>query len=276
MEINNHIIFSNEKAPELVNYLQKYSIPYEEEQHILVLDILQSNPNWEAVHRYVQKYKLICLYDTRFSTEELNAAQWMTVRSKWRNGYPQPEGKFAYEEITYTGDHCKTCGIGLQQKNPFRIKAAPKWGKRHFMMLNWVLDELFVDDLAKKMLIEHGFSGFRFEEVHNKNGTIILDNIHQLRIHGECKSGFVSNRSSIQNIYTCAICGQTKYHPSGMGKHAFQKHALDNMPDICRSFESFGWGRGADRLIIIRQSVYRAIVANRMDRGLVFSPIDLV
>lgn len=275
MEVNQHIIFSQSKAPELVKYLQEHNISFTDAHGIMSLDIFQSDTRWESIRHYVQKYKLVCLCETLFSAEELNAAQWLMVRSKWRNGYPQPEGKFAYEEITYDGSLCNHCGIGLRQKNPFRIKATPKWGNRHFMMLNWVEDELFLTDYAKNYLLEQGFTGFTFTEVQNKNGTCAMHGIHQMSISTETKPGFVNGQRNVQNVYVCPLCGQMKYHPSGIGMYAFQKEALDNMPDICRTFEHFGWGKSAHRMILIRQDVYRAITSNHMDRGLVFSPLDL-
>lgn len=48
------------------------------------------------------------------------------------------------------------------------------------------------------------------------------------------------------------------------------------MPDICRTHEDWGWGKGADRLILISQRMYRTIVDNRLDRSLVFEPIQLI
>lgn len=277
MEINKHIFFGKDKAPELVEYLQQNNIPYENTNGLLTLDILQSNPHWQTIYSIVEDKKISCLSETSFSKKELSDASWLRVRSQWRNGYPQPEGNFGYQRITYSEDqYCNECGSGLRQVDAFRLKTLPKWGNRHFMMLNWVFDELFVNDTAKNTLIENGFTGFQFSSVHNKNGKSVLPGVHQLLIEFLSDPGFIEGQPDVRNVVICPICGTPKYHPSGIGMHSFRKDALLNMPDICKTSEIFGWGKSASRLILVRQSVYRSIIDNHLDRGLVFAPIDLV
>lgn len=276
MKVNKHICFTKDKAPEFVMDLQEHNIPFEDTHGLLTLDILESSPYWETVHYYVQKYALTCLSETTFSIEEQKASDWLCVRSMWRNGYPQPESKFRYQEITYNNGHCEACGIGLQQINPFRIKTPPKWGKRCFMMLNWVEDEIFLNDQAKTILQENCISGVSFAEVKSKNDTCIMQGIYQLTINAESKPGLISGQSSVQNVHVCPVCGQTKYHPSGVGMLTFRKEALEGMPDTCKTSELFGWGKSAHRIILMRQSVYRVITDNHLDKGLLFSPINLV
>src|SRR5437868_14125543 len=71
-----------------------------------------------------------------------------------------PDNDFEYMHITYdNSNYCEKCGIGLLQKEPFRIKEKPKWGNKKMFSLNWVFDELFVrkdfyDSLFKTIGIE--------------------------------------------------------------------------------------------------------------------------
>lgn len=277
MVISKHICFSKERAPELVDYLRQNSIFFENTNGLITLDILQSSSHWHSVQSYVQHYHLTCLSETSFSKKELANADWLYIRSKWRCGYPQPESGFGYQSITYNNEYyCATCGGGLLQVGDFRLKGTPKWGNRHFMMLNWVEDEVFVDDIAKDVLQSANFSGFVFAPVGNKNGTSLLPGVHQLTISAQSNLGFIAGEESVQNVITCPSCGQIKYHPSGIGMYSFAQKAFDGMPDICKTTELFGWGKSAHKLILIRQSVYRAIVDNHLDRGLVFSPLNLV
>lgn len=277
MEINKHIFFGKDKAPELVEYLQQNGIPYKDTNGLIIFDILQSDQHWRTVCGIVENRKISYLSETLFSKQELSDASWLTVRSQWRNGYPQPESNFAYQRITYSTDHyCNECGSGLQQVDSFRMKSAPKWGNKHFMMLNWVYDELFLDDAAKNMLIENGFTGFHFSNVHSKNGKSVLSGVHQLVIDSKSNPGFIEGNPDVRNIVMCPVCGIQKYHPSGIGMHSFRKDALLDMPDICKTYEVFGWRKSSDHLILVRQNVYRSIMDNRLDRGLVFSPVELI
>lgn len=103
---------------------------------------------------------------------EKYTAEWFKVKSVWRFEYPQPESDFKYEQnITYSNDRlCKNrdCGYGLEQVGNFRLRKAPKWKNRSFLMMNWIPDELFVSDEAKNCLKQSGLRGFYFQAVLKK------------------------------------------------------------------------------------------------------------
>ena len=277
MLVTHHICFSKIKSSTLLAYLVKNAIPFKDTNGLITFDICQDSIHWPVIERFTKISKVTVLSETKFSTTELKAAEWLSIRSQWRYGYPQPEGQFRYLEITYDGkSYCKECGSGLVQVNPFRMKNTPKWGNRHFMMLNWVNDELFVDDTVRNLFLTSRVSGCDFTSVCNSKGTAELLGCYQLSVLKKADLGFVANQISVQNEYTCPACGCMKYHPSGIGKYHFPKGVLDDMPDICKTAEYFGWGKGADSLILIRQKVYQLLVDNQLDRGLIFTPIEIV
>ena len=51
---------------------------------------------------------------------------------------------------------------------------------------------------------------------------------------------------------------------------------FEHAPDIVKTGEVFGDGHYIARIILINQKVYRAIVDNHLERGLVFEPIELL
>lgn len=158
MEIKKHIPFPREKAPELYDYLKAQGIQFKESAILCVLDIAQSSPHWPFVADCVARRNLQCQSETLFTAGELKSAPWLRMRGKWRNGYPQPEKDYRYESITYSKDgYCGTCGCGLKQADAFRMKQQPKWGKRGFMLLNWVDDEFFVSPAVRSVLPEASF-----------------------------------------------------------------------------------------------------------------------
>lgn len=278
MKVNKHICFGREKCPALYAYLYHENIPHENPfSSTIVLDILDDDPHWPAVSAFVEQHGLLCLSETSFTKKELAQAEWLTVRSKWHNGYPLPDGDRGYLRITYRSDDCcAECGVGLRQQAPFRLAAAPKWGSRHFMMLNWVFDELFVDDVARSVLESSGLTGFRFLPVHDRRGNGALPGVHQLVVEELSRPGLISEGvTGIDQVHRCSICGIPKYHPTGIGMQVFARNALQDMPAICRSHEHFGWGCGADRKILIRQDMYQHIVSSHLERSLVFEPVEL-
>lgn len=277
MEVLKYIPFRTDSHPELLNYLMENHIKFDADETISSITILESDPHWLWISDYLKRNNRSTFSETLFSEQELNSAEWLTVRSKWRNGYPQPEDGFAYEGITYSCENnCVDCGTGLYQVDDFRIKKAPNWGKRHFMMLNWVEDELFLDDVAKTVLIDSGLSGMEFRTVKNKRGTETLPDIFQLVVPTVLPEGIVMNHHSIDEIYECNRCGIKKYHPTGVGMHTFQRNIFEGAPDVVKTAEVFGWGHSAPRLIIVSQKMYRVITQWKLDRGLVFEPLELV
>ena len=277
MEIRKHICFQPHKVPKLVEYLRKNQVPFVDDEDLCVLDIYESSHHWEFVKNQVSSANLFCLTETIYSKKELQNAQWLHMRSQWRFGYPQPEDDFHYENITYSRkNHCPECSSGLEQTSPFRIKKAPKWGKRHFAELNWVGDELFVDDAAEFVLTQAVISGISFGEVCNKNGTEVIPGIRQMQIERILDLGLKADRPSIREMAACPRCGIAKFVPSGIGMLAFSKEIFENQPDIVKSGEIFGSGHYASRIILIRQNVYQVLASSKLDRGLVFEPIALV
>lgn len=281
MEIEKHVFFRVDEAPELLKYVfdNKLKNDYKEGDIAVSFDIYESSPHWVFISECVKKYNLRPQSQTIFSKTELANAQWLSMRSVWGNGYPQPESNFGYEKnITYSDEKlCSECGDGAVQIDSFRIKKLPNWGNRHFMMLNWVFDEIFVDDIAKEILQKEGISGISFLGVKDKKGIEFFENTNQVVIEKRLERGIVTEGiSSIDDIYVCSKCGVPKYHPTGIGMLAFKKEIFDGAPDVVKTAEIFGWGHAAPTEIIVSQKVYQTIVKNKLERSLVFQPIELV
>lgn len=279
MEIKKHIAFRAKKNLELIQYLKDNCIEYDEGEIITAFDILESSPHWKWIENYIQENEVLRpLSETLFSNEELSSAKWLTLRSKWHNGYPQPENNNNYRKgITYTNEkHCKKCGTGLIQIDSFRLMKQPKWGSRCFFMLNWISDELFVSNSTRNILENSDITGLDYREVKNKKGDTVLDDVWQLNIPYILKKGIIPQEPRIDNVNICPECGIPKYHPTGIGMLTYQKDIFEGAPDFVKTFEVFGWGCDAPQKIIVSQKVYRFLTNNKMDRGLVFEPIELV
>ena len=277
MEISRHICFRREDAPELADYLTYHGIAGAGALGIITLDILESDPHYFFIWNIVQQKHLSYLSETIFTKEELRGAAWLRVRSQWRFGYPQPEAAFEYDTITYSPeDRCPKCNCGLKQVQPFRIKKVPKWGKRYFGELNWIGDELFLNDTAKEVLEKSGLTGIRFLEVQNKKGAEAFPDIHQLQIPYLLEQGMPEDQGYIQKANDCPACGRRKYVTSGVGMLRLPANIFRNAPDFVKTAEYFGDGLYSTRTLILSQQAYRVITENKLDRGLVFEPIELV
>ena len=276
MEIKQHIGFRNELAPELLSYLRKNSICFSGDKVISSLEITESNPHWEQINRYIKMYGISTITETEFSKNELSQAEWLRIRSIWKNGYPQPENDYAYEELTYTREQCcDECGCGLIQIDAFRLNKQTNWGKRHFFELNWVGDEIFTSNIAKTVFDKNKITGITFRCVKNKSNTDRIPDTYQLAVPFLLEKGLDLERTVFKKIYICPQCKETKYLHSGRGPIAFKKEIFTDAPDIVKTQEIFGDGHYATRLILIRQKVYQTIIENNLEKGLVFEKVEL-
>jgi len=280
MDINKHICFRFEEAPELALYLRGNNLG-EEVVNMLgdmfYLDILTQSPHWPYVAEQVETNKLFCLTDTYFTEQERLQAQWLEVRSTWRFDYPQPQQAFLNGEVTYAAQsRCDLCGSGMKQFDDFRMKKSPKWGKRYFCQVNWVEDELFTNNVGKAILETVCPDAVSFRNVKDKRGQENWSDFYQLVIPFVLEKGLVADHPSVKSYQKCPCCGVVKYLGSGFGMHQFKRDTFTFAPDMVKTGEIFGSGHLATRYILISQKLYRILTAERLTRNLAFRPIELV
>lgn len=280
MDVNKHICFRVETAPQLAQYLRENGLGEEIIDQIgdmFYLDILTSNLHWPIVSQYVEANDLFCMSETLFTEQERQQAEWLEMRSPWRFDYPQPERSFLKSEVTYSAKNCcNKCGSGLIQIEDFRMKKTPKWGKRCFCQVNWVEDELFTNDIGKECLKTICPDSVLFRNVKDKRGQENWPDFHQIVIPFVLEKGLIGESISIRSYEKCPCCGITKYLTSGIGMLQYKRDIFASAPDMVKTAEIFGSGHVATRQIIVSQSVYRKLTEKGLTRSLAFSPIELV
>jgi len=275
MDVSHYIALrKDDDYPLLFAYLQQHDVEYSVDDPFIILTILESNPHWDNILKLLKMYNCFTNVTMIYTEEERLAAEWMTVRSKWHYDYPQPEDE--YEDIVYDKtDYCEHCHIGLIQKEPFRMKRTPKWGRRGFAMVNWLFEDLFVSEDTKNKLEQSGLTGFSFWNVKNKSGKEFLQDFYQIKFEVQVPPGLCEESSNVAGVVICPVCGRTKYNPRMRGQYMFKKEIFEDAPDIVRTSDYIGW-IPADRMLLINQKMYRFIKDQKMDRSLVFEPVILV
>ena len=277
MKIWNHFTFREDLHPLLTNYIQSNNIEHTFGEIVCSVDICEDDPHWTKILPLIEMEHNSYISETKFSKSECATAEWLTIRSQWHYDYPQPENQ--YTHVTYTDDSLcanRDCGIGLIQQDCFRFKKTPKWGKRNFCMTNWIDDELFVSSHAKSILESSDLDGFSFMSVKNKSGKETFSDIYQIQIPFILKDGISELTNCIYGEYVCPSCGRKKFRTNSRGQFVFRKEAFNDAPDIAKSFEWFGSGAGASRLILLNQKAYKCIINNKLDSSLVFEPVQLI
>ena len=205
-----------------------------------------------------------------FSLEELNHASALSIVDCWTNGYPEPSDAKAVPGKNYLSyfpsvydlaEYCSKCLTGAQQKAPFRIKKDPPWGRRSFMQLNWILDELFVTPAIFHSVFEP--FGISCRPVLLEKSSRVSDSICQLEISSVCNV-------EVENVpfTVCDHCRRRKYN---VGYRGLFPVPSCHGPAICKSDQFFGGVQSAFKTILINDSLYRRTVADQL-RGISFQP----
>jgi hypothetical protein len=279
MKIRHRITYNKESARKpLIDFLKEKNAKFEKSNSYIGVAYLCEEDAWkEDLYRILRKANEISIVDVIYTKEEFEKAQWYSMRSKFRFEYPQPDDSFSYKSQTYdNSQYCSDCGCGLKQKDSFRLNRDPQWGQRHFLMLNWVHDELFTSTIAKECLINERITGIKFMDVLNHKKNTTFDDIHQIYIDKILEPGLVDLEQSVKEVLGCSSCGKTKYIGSGRGI-TYRKDVFSGVNlDAVKSFETFGDGLMCSRKIFVSKKLYQVLKNNKLDKDIAFAPIQFV
>ncbi|MBI2949282.1 MAG: hypothetical protein HYY23_16700 [Verrucomicrobia bacterium] len=289
-----HRIFSNGNAPFKVA-LDALGIRYNYEESIVgktvSLEVSEDEAHWQQVSSLLSQHQIHDYVYTKFTKEEIRAAEWLVLGTTGHFGYPQPEDR--YVETTYDIQaHCQSCGIGKHQKAPFRFRSEPKASRCQFLQLNWVFDEFFVRLPVKEEFERHKVTGVRFQRpVIHKTGREI-ESVFQICVGTllppalataglravTCKldnEEWSARAGQFSRDPDASYCGRIKYHPPTRELFRFLGSQLRSAPDVVKSHEWFGSGASAYRVVLVSRRVASIFEANRW-RGVTLKPVELV
>jgi len=278
MKIRHRIVFDKETVSQtFLIFLQEKKAQFDKSKSNIGVAYICEEDDWkEELYKFLQMEQITSIVDAIYSKEEYDKAEWFSIRSKFRFEYPQPDDSFGYKSYTYDNEkYCIECGCGLRQRDNFRVNKSPKWMKRHFLMLNWVHDELFVSSIARDCLNGNRITGLKFLDVISHKKNTVFEDFYQIYVENELAPGLINLNQSVKEVRNCSICDNTKYIYSGKGL-TFRKEIFENLNfDIFRTHESFGDGHICARKIIISRKLYQAIKNGNLDKDLEFEPIVL-
>lgn len=279
MKIRHRLVFDKKSInPGFLNFLESKNAVFSDAGKDMVVVYIFEKEEWkDDLYDFMRKEKTTSIVESVYSKQEYEQATWLSIRSKFRWEYPQPEDASDYINITYDSrNYCSSCGCGLKQKEEFRVNKTPKWGKRNFLMLNWVYDELFISSMAKDIIQNTALKGYQVFDVINHRKRIPIDNMYQLYVEGILPSGLTNKEQSVKEYRNCRTCGSEKYIGSGRGL-TFRKEIFEGInTDLIRTSETFGEGLICSRKILVSKAFYTTIKNNKIDRDLVFEPIQLI
>lgn len=267
----------DEETQEIVDFLEKNEIKFKLAKGIPILSVgvMEDSPYWEHLNLLMKRHNKHSQKEKVFTNKEIREAEWMRIRSQWRWEYPQPEVE--YKSITFdNGQYCDNCGCGLVQKNYFQLKKQPNWGLRNFLMINWVEDELFVNDDVVNLFNNNQISGIEFNEVLKYKNKEPMNNIKQMKVTTILNKGLSLNSDETVDKLVCSNCGTKKIILDGGTQLKFDSTVFQNAEDIVKTKENFGDGLVCSKIILISNKVYQVIQNNSLGKDLIFEPIELI
>jgi hypothetical protein len=211
---------------------------------------------------YFDKWKVKETVVSKFSAIEEDSASLLVFSSPWANGYPMPDIDNGFMKTTYDDTaYCNVCGMGLVQKEPFRLKTLPKWsGHKKIFSLNWVYDELFIH----KEFYESYFKpmGIECMDVLLYRKDIIIEDTVQLIIPESGSSLMIEGYS----FEVCKSCGRKRYDLINRGFFPPFKER-QSVLNIFKSKEWFGTGANARKYIFINQSIRTELIDLKLKAG---------
>jgi hypothetical protein len=278
MKIRHRIKIDRENVSEaFISFLKERNAKFDKSNSTIAVVYIYEEDDWkDDLYKFYQAEQTTPIIDVIYSKEEYDNAEWLSIRSKFRFEYPQPDDSFSYKKYTYDEKrYCTECGCGLTQIESFRVNKSPKWLKKHFLMLNWVHDELFISSFAKECIDSNEINGLKFLNVINHKKNNIFDDLHQIYVEHELGPGLMDLKQSVKEYRNCESCGSIKYIYSGKGL-TFKKDIFESVTfDILKTNESFGEGNICSKKIIISKKLFQIIKNNGLDIDLVFEPILL-
>lgn len=193
-----------------------------------------------------------------FSKQELKNSTLSAKKTTATHGYPMPDMDFGYLDLTYDlTNYCSNCGIGLKQKDAFRVKNVPPQGKKRMFSLGWVFDELFVD----RQLYDDVFKplGIKSREVLVYKKEIPIENTVQLVLEETSEKLDIFDNP----VEKCSSCGRVKYQPM---PQSFYPKYNDIIAPIFKSADYFGSGASAYKRIFITKELREKLVNLKIER----------
>jgi hypothetical protein len=233
-------------------------------------EISHADPTWETISDLMQRYGIPDYGSViEYSPIELVEPDFLKMWFDWPNGYPLPDDNAGYEKTTYDDTQgCDQCGMGYVQKEPFRIKGEPKWGRRCYMKLNWVNDEYFV----RPEIWHEVFKpfGIRSRPVLKYKGDTALETVVQLDISDFATSSLKNNSMLIER---CSVCGRERYRYVDINYYPYPTFEVPQSFPLFKTKEYFGSGGESIRYIVISQDLYRYMLKRKQVRGVHFIPL---
>ena len=295
MKIIHRLSFN--KNEEIESYLNGIGIKLEITEsklaRLVQCYIDDSDGRWFEIQNKIKNKDISHIEGLEYSKEDFDNSSWFQINVS-ESVYPQPEGNLGYREATYNLEkYCPSCGIGLIQNKPFRLKADIKTKNYKLLGLHWAFDAIFIRPEAKEMFEKNSISGVTYSHPLLDKSEKPISNLYQLEIKTILPKGYIptedeqvtcklNNEEYERTLKNTGLvpkqgntfCYRIKFLYPRTHMMTFDKKIFNNVPDFVKTNEWFGSGFSSVQVNLVSEKVYNLVTSMKW-RGIVFKPIEL-
>lgn len=222
------------------------------------------------------------VYQQNYSEEEFCNAKWLTARNTTSKVTPANcETIDTYQCFVKYSKSGRPLGYHEIQNEPYVLKKPIKWGRSAFISAYCHEERLFCNDSVRSMLTAQGIAGIEFYSVLRKSTNQPMDGVFQIiPVFTVPDGAMVATSGMVEHV--CDLCGMHMLrYTNGRGRYGLLEGMLDEQIDIWQTQPMF-LGRNkaichsASRQLIISQRMYRFLIGNKLNRGFVFTSLEII
>lgn len=197
--------------------------------YLIVFDILNGSEQHRHIKTEFPDFAPLCEWYI-FSEEEMQAAEWFTMRStneKLEDSCPEKTFSYScYASNYYNPPRNFDQYFHQIQVAPFYFSKPVKWGRNFFYSCSDKgQDTFFCSEMASNLMLQHGLRGMEFLPVLSKKTNEPMPDIYQFNVTN------IIPDSSFQvigahGIWTCPICGKSRYVVNSLSRLSVDKSVL--------------------------------------------------
>lgn len=284
MRIRHRYYLSNKVG--LQSFLNEHQISYQKDYSndgkniMYVFDLYEDQKSYSKFKKYFPFTSLDdSVVEIEYTQAEIEQSEWLTVRSispkmiyefdEKAYKFSCPYKKFFSRELFYR--HVEQIGE-LSSSKPV------KWNLKQFFCGSDTADNyIFCADKAKNILGQE-WGGLEFWPVKKYNTNEYIVNLNQLYF-SEVLPIQAIHFTGRENIRHCNICGKSKIYIQPVYQLSLRRKYMKNPKYVYKTediwtFDLMGWNTFS--LNIVSHEFYQLCKDNRMNRGMVYEPINLV
>lgn len=296
-----HYVLYGSGIQKLKNYLEEnYGVSpsqiYYDAQGIdlwsIILDIEETHPHFDEVTTVLANGLVnagwesnsqnvpILMHFPIYTEEELRSAQWLSMRSSFSKILAENNSELIKIDCIFGTDKWgNASGRHIRFNGVPAVKKPVKWRRNHFASLMGNENQLFCDNLTKRVLAENGICGIDYGPVIHKKTRQPIEDLQQMLSTYTVPNGAIVGLDWTDE-YRCEYCGMQMISIcDDRYKYGIRNGSIPEYIDFCRTLPLFThkpYLANGREVVLVSQKLYRVLKENMLDASLWFEPVAMI